>query len=85
MSVCRLANYARMEEHELEAMLFGLSVECPFGCNEPCPLTPLRDKPLRERFHEITAMSHAGKRRLMARLAACYSAHESDEAPRQNT
>ncbi len=85
MSVCRLANYRHMDQDELDAMLFGLSVECPFGCTDPCPLTPLRAKPLRERFQEITAMSRAGKLRLMASLVACYREFEEYEPSTQNT
>ena len=85
MSVCRLANYQHMDENELDAMLFGLAVECPFGCAEPCPLTPLRDRPLRERFQEITSMSHAGKLRLMASLVACYRDFEGRKPALQNT
>jgi|GEM_PF-4102620 len=85
MSVCRLANYRHMGENELDAMLFGLSVECPFGCQGNCPLTPLRSKPLRERFRDITSMSHPGKLRLMEQLVACYRNFEAQDMALQNT
>jgi len=86
MSAYRLDDYRRMSPDELDAMLFGLAVECPFGsCQPSCPLDPLRAQPLRERFLYITGLSHAGKLRLLGRMAGCFNGLQGAEGLPQNT
>ena len=86
MSAYRLDDYRRMSTDELDAMLFGLAVECPFGnCQPSCPLDPLRAQPLRARFLYINGLSHAGKLRLLGRMAGCFDGLQCAEAPCKNT
>jgi len=73
MPASYLTEFRRMNEDELDAALFGLAVECPYGdCSRVCPLTSLRARPLRERFQSINALSHGGKLQLMADLVDCF-------------
>ena len=86
MPAYHLDQYRLMSSDELDAALFGLAVECPLGdCERRCPLDPLRDKPLRERFIQITALSHAGKLRLMREMVGCFNGLHDQEAATQNT
>ena len=86
MSASYLSDYRQMNEDELDAALFGLAVECPYGnCMRTCPMTPLRQQPLRQRFQAITALDHGGKMRLMADLVDCFIDLESLQATTKNT
>jgi len=73
MPASYLTEYHRMNEDELDAALFGLAVECPYGdCSRVCPLTPLRARPLRERFQVISELTLGDKLQLMADLVDCF-------------
>ena len=86
MSAHHIIEYRRMSSDELDAALFGLAVECPFGdCRQDCPLDPLREKSLRERFVEITALSHTGKLRMMDQLIDCFTDLQARTTVTENT
>jgi len=80
MPASYLTEYHRMNEDELDAALFGLAVECPYGDDRhDCPLTPLRARPLRERFQVISALTLGDKLQLMADLVDCFLTIETAE------
>jgi hypothetical protein len=86
MSAKHLSDYRQMTEDELDAALFGLAVECPYGdCLRTCPMTPLRQQSLRQRFQAITALDIGGKLRLMSDLVDCFIDLESQQATMKNT
>jgi len=86
MPASYLTEFRRMNEDELDAALFGLAVECPYGdCPRVCPLTPLRARPLRERFQTINALSPGGKLKLMTKLVDCFLTIETAQTAAKNT
>ena len=64
-------HYALMGDVELDAVLFGLTIECPHGRPaSSCPLDSLRKLGLRERLDTIMRMTRTEKEALMAHHVA---------------
>jgi hypothetical protein len=57
--------------------LFGIAKRCPFGKPDPeCPLTEIRNLPLRQRHESICVLSPSQARQVLAYHADCATNRE---------